>query len=230
MGNGRNLVGEPKTVREPKTKTPRKPAAQRALRNYESPIAQRIVEVALPQFADRGFNNVTMREIAKETGLELPSIYYQFRDKRELYLKCWEQVVINGNEGPRRALTADAPAVVRIFNFWVAVAENTLRQPHLNKFIMRLLLEEDREGLHLIDENAMHDIFERFILTVEEATARPATMRDLVAGYSLSLCMCHFSALGGRMEQDLNGTVGSPEALASFVMRAIYPEIAQRLN
>ncbi len=217
-------------VREPKTKTQRKPAAQRALRNYDSPIAQRIVEVALPQFADRGFNNVTMREIARETGVELPSIYYQFRDKRELYLKCWEQVVINGNEGPRRALTADAPAVVRIFNFWVAVAENTLRQPHLNKFIMRLLLEEDREGLHLIDENAMHDIFERFILTVEEATARPATMRDLVAGYSLSLCMCHFSALGGRMEQDLNGTVGSPEALASFVMRAIYPEIAQRLN
>ena len=95
---------------------------------------------------------------------------------------------------------------------------------------MRLLLEEDREGLHLINESAMQDIFERFILTVEEATARPATMRDLVAAYSLCLCMCHFTALGGRIEQDLSGTVGSPEALASYVIKAIYPEIAQRLS
>jgi hypothetical protein len=42
--------------------------------------------------------------------------------------------------------------------------------------------------------------------------------------------MCHFTALGGRIEQELSGTVGSPEALASYVIKAIYPEIAQRLS
>jgi hypothetical protein len=205
-------VAEPKTVREPKTKAPRKPAAQRALRNMSPRSRNASWRGAAPVHRPR----LQQRDDARDRQgdrARLPSIYYQFRDKRELYLKGGAQVVINGNEGPRRALTADAPPVVRVFNFWVAVAEVSLKQPHLNKFIMRLLLEEDREGLHLINESAMQDIFERFISTLEEATARPATMRDLVAAYSLCLCMCH-SPPGRSYRAGAQWHRGLPEALS----------------
>jgi AcrR family transcriptional regulator len=140
-------------------KPPRRPPAARATRNYDSPIAQRILEIALPQFAERGFDNVTVRGLARDAGLELPSIYYQFRDKRELYLKCWEEVVAKGNEGPLRALKKSGPPEVRLYWFLVETAAVTLHSPHLVKFIMRQLLEGDREGLHRINDVVMHDLF-----------------------------------------------------------------------
>jgi AcrR family transcriptional regulator len=220
------MVGE---LGDLKKKPPRRPPAARTSRNYDSPIAQRILEVALPQFAERGFDNVTVRGLARDAGLELPSIYYQFRDKRELYLKCWEEVVAKGNEGPLRALKKNAPPEVRLYLFLVETAAVTLHRPHLVKFIMRQLLEGDSEGLHLINDGVMHDLFDRLLATIEEATGRPATMLGPIAAYSLNLCMNNFASFGGRMEEDLSEITGTPEALARYVMKMVYPEIAERL-
>ena len=47
--------------------------------------AQKILQVASKMFAERGFANVSVREICKETGTTAPVIYYYFGSKKGLF-------------------------------------------------------------------------------------------------------------------------------------------------
>jgi AcrR family transcriptional regulator len=213
------------------TEAPRRTtAAARKNRDYESPVAKRIMKVALSEFAAHGYDNVTMRGLARKAGLETPSIYYQFRNKRELYLKCWEQVVAEGNEGPWKALNEDGTAEFKIYRFLVEVASVTLQSPHMSKFTMRQLLERDTEGLRFINDAVMHDMFELLLATLQKATGKPATMREPIAAYALNLMLCQFAALGGRVERDLRDVIASPESLARYVMKVVFPDLAAKLR
>jgi AcrR family transcriptional regulator len=171
-----------------------------------------------------------MRGLAHKARLETPSIYYQFKNKRELYLKCWEQVVAHGNEGPWNALHEAGTAEFRIYRFLVEVASVTLHSPHMSKFTMRQLLERDTEGLRFINEAVMHDMFDLLLATLQKATGKPATMREPIAAYALNLCLCQFAALGGRVERDLRDVIASPEALARYVMKVVFPELSAKIG
>jgi TetR/AcrR family transcriptional regulator len=47
--------------------------------------AERILEVASKMFAQKGFANVSVRDICKETGTTAPVIYYYFGNKKGLF-------------------------------------------------------------------------------------------------------------------------------------------------
>jgi TetR/AcrR family transcriptional regulator, regulator of cefoperazone and chloramphenicol sensitivity len=46
---------------------------------------QRVLNIAAELFAERGFNNVTVREICQRAGTNLAAVNYHFRDKLGLY-------------------------------------------------------------------------------------------------------------------------------------------------
>lgn len=47
--------------------------------------AEKILEVASRMFAEKGFANVSVRDICRETGTTAPVIYYYFRNKKGLF-------------------------------------------------------------------------------------------------------------------------------------------------
>ncbi len=49
------------------------------------PAAERILEVASKMFAQKGFSNVSVRDICKEAGTTAPVIYYYFGNKKGLF-------------------------------------------------------------------------------------------------------------------------------------------------
>jgi AcrR family transcriptional regulator len=61
------------TVRTPKTST------------ASADTRQRLIEAAATQFAERGFQNVTVREICKASNANVAAINYHFGDKAGLY-------------------------------------------------------------------------------------------------------------------------------------------------
>src|ERR1043165_7395597 len=46
---------------------------------------QRLLDAAVKLFAERGFQNVTIRDVCKEAGANLAAVNYYFRDKLGLY-------------------------------------------------------------------------------------------------------------------------------------------------
>src|SRR6266542_2882681 len=46
---------------------------------------QRLLDAAVKLFAERGFKNVTIRDVCKEAGANVAAVNYYFRDKLGLY-------------------------------------------------------------------------------------------------------------------------------------------------
>lgn len=51
----------------------------------EKPGPNEILAVAARLFAERGFSNVSIRDVCKEAGVSAPMIYYHFKDKKGLF-------------------------------------------------------------------------------------------------------------------------------------------------
>ena len=52
-----------------------------------------IIESSMKIFADKGFNGTSMRDIAKAVGITLPTIYYYFGNKEDLYQSVLREVI-----------------------------------------------------------------------------------------------------------------------------------------
>jgi AcrR family transcriptional regulator len=53
----------------------------------------KIIEAALKEFGERGFEGASMREIADVAGVNAPALVYYFNNKEGVYLACAEYVV-----------------------------------------------------------------------------------------------------------------------------------------
>ncbi len=52
-----------------------------------------VLEVSAGQFAELGFDGVSMREISRECACPVPSIYYHFSSKNELYKEAYSNKI-----------------------------------------------------------------------------------------------------------------------------------------
>lgn len=58
-------------------------------------MQEAIVEAATALFAERGYEGMTMKEIARKVGISASSIYSVFKNKEELFLQIYRQVLDN---------------------------------------------------------------------------------------------------------------------------------------
>ncbi len=111
-----------------------------AARAREAPTTRdAILDAAERLFAERGFDGVSMREIAAEAGLRnQASLYHHFRDKRALYEAVLERGVdeiLSLTAGD--ATDAPEPNVDLLFEYLAA-------HPHLPRLLQRAGLDDDR--------------------------------------------------------------------------------------
>ena len=76
-----------------KPRTPRAPKQERSQARFES-----ILKVALELIAARGYEAVSMREIARETGLPIASLYLYFPTKLAIVQEVWQRYTSSVSE------------------------------------------------------------------------------------------------------------------------------------
>ncbi len=78
----------------------------------------RILNAAGPVFAERGFQNATVREICAAAGVNLASINYYFRDKERLYIETVKRAAqLRAEQVPMPVWPVDLPAAEKIRSF-----------------------------------------------------------------------------------------------------------------
>src|SRR3712207_1025596 len=105
---------------------------------------ERIAEVAMEVFADKGYEGTSIGEIARAADITRPVVYDHFRDKKELYLWLLERERNRAVEHVTARLKADAPTDVRIWRTIDAFFNYAEEHP----FAWRMLFRESRSEEH----------------------------------------------------------------------------------
>jgi AcrR family transcriptional regulator len=168
---------------------------------------QQIVGVAEELFAERGYHEVSMEEIARRVGITKPVVYDYFGSKEGLYLACL------GRAGDR--LYARMEAAVRS-------EETPDRQLHAGALAFFGFAEEHREAWTVL--------FEEVPGRSGELVAKGAAIREQQAGLITRLMLDSARDLGvdpdpSEVEATAHALVGAGEALAMW-WRA-HPEIGK---
>src|SRR5438477_8187876 len=90
------------------------------------PTKQEIILRAEQLFAQRGFESVSMREIAEACGITKANIYYYFKDKETLYLQVLESNMLAMIEALQQAARREGTVRDKI----ARVAETFVRLLH----------------------------------------------------------------------------------------------------
>ncbi len=75
---------------------------------------QDVLDVALRLFSERGYHNVSMHEIAKETEFAIGTLYKFFRNKEDLYKALIMQLSDRFYEALTEAIEADAQEIEKL--------------------------------------------------------------------------------------------------------------------
>ncbi len=153
---------------------------------------ERVIIVADQLFAERGYQAVTLRDIAQHLGIRHTSLYYHFpRGKEELFVEVTKRRMQSYRAGLEQAIQqagSDWMAQLRAAAFWL------LEQPtmHLGRMLqsdMRVISDEASEQLRRIVFTSLLQPLEG-IFRVALATNADPTKRQrgaTIAGMFLSL-------------------------------------------
>jgi len=75
---------------------------------------QKIIEVAAKEFAEKGYDNSNINEIATLSGIGKGTIYLYFKNKKELYLATMQTVVTLFNEASKSVLALDCSPIEKL--------------------------------------------------------------------------------------------------------------------
>jgi AcrR family transcriptional regulator len=132
------------------------------------PIRDRLIAVAGPAFARRGFEGVSIRDICRDAGTSVAAVNYHFGDKQSLYAACLETAQAECNDRTLAAVDPQAAPPERLRGFIAGMLASQLA-PGKPAWHMELML---REMVHPTEATRL--VVERFIQPLA------ATLREIL--------------------------------------------------
>jgi AcrR family transcriptional regulator len=142
------------------------------------PIRDRLIAVAGPAFARRGFEGVSIRDICREAGASVAAVNYHFGDKQSLYAACLETAQAECNDRTLAAVDPTAAPADRLRGFIAGMLASQVA-PGKPAWHMELML---REMVHPTEATRL--VVERFIQPL--AAALREILDELCPGISAS--------------------------------------------
>ncbi len=152
---------------------------------------ERVLIAAETLFRQRGYNTVTMRDIAEEVGIRQASLYYHFPTKEQLFITVTEQVFERHREGLQQALTeaeSDLRGQLQAASRWF-ISQPPLNFLSLMQSDMPALSEEQTQRLSLIFRQCIFDPIRNAFLAAQEQHQIRTVKPNILAGFFLLLVM-----------------------------------------
>ncbi|HEX2572425.1 MAG TPA: TetR/AcrR family transcriptional regulator [Polyangia bacterium] len=139
---------------------------------------ERILDAAVKVFADKGFYNAKVSEIAREAGVADGTIYLYFKSKDDLLISLFEARMAEVNENLRAALASAADPIAKLR----AAVRRHLGLVEQHPHVAEVLTVELRQSAKFMKEYS-NPIFGEFLKliasTIEEGQRSGALRRDL---------------------------------------------------
>lgn len=119
-----------------------------------SSARERILEAAKAAFSEKGFDGVSMEEIAQRAGVRKPLIYYYFPSKEVLFEEVWNRALEELENHIFKEVEGDNYYVRKIKRFLRAYIDFVTSRTVLSKVI-------EKERASILDESEKGDIWKR---------------------------------------------------------------------
>jgi len=130
-------------------------------------MRDRILAVATELFSAKGFEGVSIRNIATEVGVKLPTLYYYFKDKRDLYEEVESAAYGQARERLEKILHVRGTPQERLRKFLeelISILEKDIR---FYRLVQRNLLESDPENRKFLVNNGLQGLFDGLKSVIE---------------------------------------------------------------
>lgn len=174
---------------------------------------ERILDAACRRFARGGRDAVSMRDLAAETQLTMPTLYHHFGDKGALYDACIAHV-IEGVQGQlRQALHTAGTPPDRLRRFTEVLCRHLLGHPALLAFLQMESVYGHDPLLRLVPQDLRDDI--------ESMSDARMAAQSLPLGAACRLVAVAFGyAVMARARPDHAGPTPDPAVLADRLLGA----------
>ena len=168
---------------------------------------ERVLIAAETLFRQRGYNVVTMRDIAEEVGIRQASLYYHFPSKEQLFITVVEQVFERHRNGLQQVLAeagSDLRSQLHAASHWF-ISQPPIHFLSLMRTDMPALSEEQTQRLSLVASQCILDpIKQLFVAAQEQSQIRDVTP-DNLTGFFLSVMdgIHYASTLAGTSPKDV---------------------------
>jgi AcrR family transcriptional regulator len=127
---------------------------------------QRILQTSATLFATKGFDVLTMRDIASACDIKAPSLYNHFKDKKELYQATLRFVFEDQGQALVSALKSKRPAQQKLDDFIALACQQMAQDVIFRQLFIRELLVQDGEHMQFLANvvmaetcDALHAVF-----------------------------------------------------------------------
>jgi len=141
-----------------------------------------ILEVAERLFADKGFDAVSIKEIAQQAGTSKANVFHHFKSKEGLYLAVLKMACSRSAEALHAAKrrTPDN-AVDQMSNFFTCHLKSLLEQPRSARLIQRELMENGEKRGKRVAREVFAETFSKLVNLVREAQAQGMVRSEIDA-------------------------------------------------
>lgn len=220
----------PEATKRKKRRKPGRPPKQDISSNPDHmSVEELMLRVATELFAEKGYEAVTIREIADRSNVTLSSLYHYFGDKRSLYIQAHRREFQRSSSRIAEAIHTGETAALRLVSFTIEMCRINTEAGPIHKMISRHLLENDAEAIALLARETATQPFTQLRDLVTEIVPQRQAMATASAIYAL----CHGLASIRPIEDALHWATGvarSPEGMAEFVLISLLPEINWRTH
>jgi len=180
----------------------------------------RILDLAIPLFAQSGYAGVSMRDIANVVGIKAASLYHHFPDKQTLYLQAMARAFEDKAQGFAEALTVTGTPKKRLAGFVQIFTTLMSKDPEFRALLQRELLDGDEARLKLLASEVFREPFIAMEALADELA--PGCDAHMVAISIASLILYHLETAplrrylpGGKAKHN------KPAVIADHVTRLL---------
>jgi AcrR family transcriptional regulator len=188
--------------------------------------AERLLAVATALFARKGYDAISIRDIANEAGITLSSLYHHFGDKRQLYIAVHLREFARSSARLEAAAQRGGSAAERIKAFTIELCR-VLSEPQLFNLVARHWIDGDPDVVRSLAQATVPEQFKR----VRAAMRQIAPHRNANA-LTLSLYAFVHGLLNQRAFAEslnlANAVPRGPVAMAQFVLAQLLAEVDWR--
>ena len=188
-----------------------------------------ILDIAIPLFAEAGFNGISMRDIAGEVGIKAAGLYHHFRDKHTLYMAAMSHAFGRKAERLSAALAAEVTPDERLKKFVTAFCQLVHDDPDFARLMQREILAGDDLRLNLVEKEVSLEFFSPLLSLCRELA--PDYDPHLLSISILGLVVFHYQVMplrqllpGNRSKHD------DPEVVAEHVMCLLLKSVSESLS